>query len=215
MDVMEAPPEAGLLPVDTPAGWVPLVGCSLCESLGLRNLGSSCADAELPEAGITRKGLLSSWAGTRRWRMSSSECITGIGMPEVVGAGWSSGSSSVVVDTSVVVVDTSVVVVVAAAAVVVAAVVVVVGVVVGVVDRKDGGLTMRMTLNFSGKEILEGDVTGKVSPEGVVMVTIVVVGVVDAVGDVADDVVSAFFRRTLSKRKFSRRMRHDERCELT
>ena len=89
----------------------------------------------------------------------------------------------------------------------------VVGVVVGVVDRKDGGLTMRMTLNFSGKEILEGDVTGKVSPEGVVMVTIVVVGVVDAVG--ADDVVSAFFRRTLSKRKFSRRMRHDERCELT
>ena len=209
MDVMEAPPEAGLLPVDTPAGWVPLVGCSLCESLGLRNLGSSCADAELPEAGITRKGLLSSWAGTRRWRMSSSECITGIGMPEVVGAGWSSGSSSVVVDTSVVVV------VVAAAAVVVAAVVVVVGVVVGVVDRKDGGLTMRMTLNFSGKEILEGDVTGKVSLEGVVMVTIVVVGVVDAVGDVADDVVSAFFRRTLSKRKFSRRMRHDERCELT
>ena len=195
IDVMDAPLEAGLVdPVSTSAGCVLLAGWSRSSAIFRNPERWSGADAALPEAGSTRNGLLSSCAGTSRWRMSSSECITGIGMPEVGGAGSNSGLVVVVVDVVVVVV--------------------VIAAVVAVEVCKDKGSMKRMML--SGNEIPEGTVTGKAILDGMVMVTIFVVGVVVVVvvaATAAVDVVTAraFFRRMLSSRKFSRRMRHDER----
>jgi len=124
--------------------------------------------------------------------MSSSECMTGIGMPEVVVAGGSSGFAVVVV-----------------------VVVVVVDVVVDVVVVCKGGrLMIRMTLDASGFEITEGVDSVKEILEAVTVTTVFVGSVDVGVANEVVEVARAFFRRMLSRRKFSRRMRHDERCEL-